>query len=108
MGYAKRPLMDMSTWKSEKECMASHKPASLPTNFSNSGWHAMDISNYPTHLASGNVLHSLCVDYFGIKYVGDEHLNHLFAALRTETYEIVEDWKSDLSCGISLTWNYNK
>jgi hypothetical protein len=61
----KKALMVMSTWKSEKECMASHKLASLPTNFSNSDWHAMDTSNNPTHLASGNMLHgpsgSTCV-----------------------------------------------
>jgi hypothetical protein len=37
--------------------MASHKPASLPTNFSNSGWHMLDTLNYPTHLAFGNTLH---------------------------------------------------
>ncbi len=56
-GYAKRPLMVMSTWKSEQVCRISHKPASLPTNLSNFGWHAMDTLNNPTHLASGNTLH---------------------------------------------------
>jgi hypothetical protein len=45
---------------------------------------------------------------FSIKYIGDEHLKHLFAALWTETYKIVEDWKSNLYCGISLAWNYDK
>jgi hypothetical protein len=49
-----------------------------------------------------------CMDNFGIKYIGEEHLNHLFAALWTETYEIDEAWKGNLYCGISLTWNYNK
>jgi hypothetical protein len=48
------------------------------------------------------------VDNFGIKYIGDEHLKHLFAAVWTETYKIVEDWKGNLYCGISLTWNYDK
>jgi hypothetical protein len=48
------------------------------------------------------------VDDFGIKYIGDEHLKHLFAALQTEIYKIVEDWKGDLNCGISLTWKYDK
>ncbi len=51
---------------------------------------------------------NLCVDDFGIKYIGDEHLKHLFAVLQTETYEIVENWKGNLYCGISLTWNYDK
>jgi hypothetical protein len=48
------------------------------------------------------------MDDFGIKYIGDEHLKHLFAALQTERYEIVEDWKGNLYYGISLEWNYDK
>ena len=51
---------------------------------------------------------NLCVDDFGVKYIGDDNLKHLFAALRKETYEIVEDWSGDLYCGISLDWNYDK
>jgi hypothetical protein len=51
---------------------------------------------------------NLCVDNFGIKYIGDKHLKHLFAAVWMETYKVVKDWKGDLYCGISLTWNYNK
>jgi hypothetical protein len=58
--------------------------------------------------ASRPIWFNLCVDDFGIKYIGDEHLNHLFAALWTETYKIIEDWKGNLYCGISLTWNYDK
>ncbi len=34
---------------------------------------------------------NLCVDNFGIKYIGGKHLKHLFAALWTETYKIVEN-----------------
>jgi hypothetical protein len=51
---------------------------------------------------------NLCVDDFGIKYIGREHLQHLYDALRTETYEIVEDLEGDLYCGIALKWNYTK
>jgi hypothetical protein len=58
--------------------------------------------------ASRPIWFNLCMDNFGIKYIGDEYLNHLFAALWTETYEIVEDWRGNLYCGICLTWNYNK
>jgi hypothetical protein len=46
------------------------------------------------------------VDDFGIKYVGKQHLNHLFATLR-KYYEIVEDRTGSLYCGIKLDWNYN-
>jgi hypothetical protein len=49
---------------------------------------------------------NLWVDDFGIKYIGDENLKHLFQALRTETYEIVEDWVGELYCAITLDWNY--
>ena len=34
--------------------------------------------------------------------------NTFFAALRTETYDIVEDWAGDLYCSINLEWNYAK
>jgi hypothetical protein len=42
---------------------------------------------------------NLCADDFGIKYIGDDNL-------RTETYDIVEDWIGNLYCGITLNWNY--
>ncbi len=48
----------------------------------------------------------LCVNYIGIKYFGEDNLKHLFASLQTETYNIVEDWKGNLYCGITLNWNY--
>jgi hypothetical protein len=51
---------------------------------------------------------NLCVDDFGVKYIGNENLRHLFAALRRETYDIVEDWAGDLYQGINLEWNYAK
>ncbi len=51
---------------------------------------------------------NLCVDNFGIKYIGDKHLKHLFAAIWMETYKIVKDWMGNLYCSISLTCNYNK
>jgi hypothetical protein len=57
---------------------------------------------------SNPIWFNLCVDDFGVKYIGDDNLKHLFAALRKETYDIVEDWSGDLYCGISLDWNYNK
>jgi hypothetical protein len=44
----------------------------------------------------------------GIKYIGQEYLQHLYDALQKETYEIVEDWAGDLYCGITLKWNYKK
>jgi hypothetical protein len=51
---------------------------------------------------------NLCVDDFGIKYIGKEHLQHLHDALRKETYNIVEDLEGNLYCAIALKWNYSK
>jgi len=51
---------------------------------------------------------NLCVDDFGIKYIGREHLEHLYNLQRKETYKIVEDLESDLYCVIALKWNYAK
>ncbi len=58
--------------------------------------------------ASRPIWFNLCMDDFGIKYIGEKHLKHLFAGLQTEMYKIVEDWKGSLYYGIFLTWNYNK
>jgi hypothetical protein len=51
---------------------------------------------------------NLCVDNFGIKYIGREHLQHLYDALCKETYKIVKNWIGDLYCGSALKWNYKK
>jgi hypothetical protein len=51
---------------------------------------------------------NLCVDDFGIKYIGREHLQHLYKALRKKTYKIVKDLEGNLYCGIALKWNYAK
>ena len=45
---------------------------------------------------------------FGIKYIGCEHFQHIYDALRKETYEIVEGLEGDLYCGIALKGNYGK
>ena len=48
------------------------------------------------------------LDDFGIKYIGEENLQHLYDALKAESYDIVEDRKGELYCGIALKWNYEK
>jgi hypothetical protein len=42
---------------------------------------------------------NLAVDDFGIKYIGKEHLQHLYNALQKETYKIVEDRVASTSSG---------
>ena len=53
----------------------------------------------------GPIYFSLVVDYFRVKYVGEEHAAHLDAALK-ETYDIEVDSKGDKYVGISLDWDY--
>ncbi len=51
---------------------------------------------------------NLCVENFGIKYIGRKHLQHLYNALHKETYRIVVFWTGGLYCGITLKWNFEK
>ena len=53
------------------------------------------------------VLFTLVVDNFGIKYVGEENAKHLLGVLK-ESYEIEEDWNGSLYCEITLDWHYEK
>jgi hypothetical protein len=57
--------------------------------------------------ASRPVQFTLIVDDFGIKYVGQDHLNHLIKALK-KFYEVSVDESGSLYCGITLKWDYDK
>ena len=48
----------------------------------------------------------LVVDYFGIKYIGQENAQHLIDVLK-DFYEVEIYWKGKLYCGISLDFHYN-
>ena len=48
---------------------------------------------------------SLIVDDFGVKYVGEEHAQHLINVLK-EHYELTEDWEGKKYSGITLDWDY--
>ena len=50
---------------------------------------------------------SLLVDDFGVKYVGDEHAEHLLAALR-ENYTVSPNWNGKRYAGMTLDWDYVK
>ena len=64
--------------------------------------------NEQPHTPGRPVWFNLAVDDFGIKYIGDENLQHLYDALRQKTYEIVEDRVGNTYCSINLLWNYKK
>jgi hypothetical protein len=48
---------------------------------------------------------SLVVDDFGIKYVGQEHADHLKASIEKH-YQISCDWTGSAYCGLQLDWDY--
>jgi hypothetical protein len=49
---------------------------------------------------------TLIVDDFGVKYVGEEHANHLLSVLK-EHYVVDEHWEdSQKYCGITMDWDY--
>ena len=47
----------------------------------------------------------LCVENFGVKYVGKEHVQHLMAVLENH-YTISHDWAGKRYLGIDLDWDY--
>ena len=49
----------------------------------------------------------LCVDDFGIKYIGKNNLKHLQQALKDQ-YDITQDDTGNFYCGPNLKWDYNK
>jgi hypothetical protein len=50
---------------------------------------------------------TLTVDNFGVKYVGDEHAQHLIDVLE-EFYEVDKDWTGKKYCGTNLDWDYDR
>jgi hypothetical protein len=51
-------------------------------------------------------LFTLCVDDFGIKYIGREHANHLAKVLE-ERYKCSIDWDRKCYLGMNMDWDYN-
>ena len=47
---------------------------------------------------------TLVVDGFGMKYIGKQHAERLMNILK-QHYDMEEDWKRELYCGITLKWN---
>jgi hypothetical protein len=52
------------------------------------------------------LLFTLCVNNFGIKYIGREHANHL-AKIFKEDYECSIDWDGNRYLGMNMDWDYN-
>jgi hypothetical protein len=54
---------------------------------------------------TGPISFSLVVDYFGVKYVGREHAEHLMECIK-KNYNISSDWNGSAYCGLTLEWDY--
>jgi hypothetical protein len=48
----------------------------------------------------------LCVDNFGIKYVGHKHAEHLVTIL-PKHYRCLQDWDGQRYLGMNIDWDYN-
>jgi hypothetical protein len=79
-----------------KKCLAIHGYYEQP--------HTPSLFKHKSH----PVWLNLAVEYFSIKYNGENNLQHLYNALRTESYDIIEDQVGNLYCGINLSWHYEK
>ena len=49
----------------------------------------------------------MVVNNFGIKYVGEEHVEHLMSVLKI-SYTIAHDWKGKKYINITFDWNYKQ
>eukprot|EP00957_Ditylum_brightwellii_P113022 8618552-Ditylum_brightwellii.AAC.1 len=47
----------------------------------------------------------LSVDYFGVKYMCQEDVNHLIKSIKIN-YRATVDWLGTKYCGVTLDWNY--
>ncbi len=47
----------------------------------------------------------LCVDDFGVKYVGTEHAKHLLQTINAH-YNTSHDWQGERYLGLTISWNY--
>jgi hypothetical protein len=77
------------TWRYTKECTDCLWSASCPTSSSRNFEqpHTLGLWKHVTH----SVQFNKCVDNFGIKYIGQDHLQLLYDTLQKEAYEIVDD-----------------
>ena len=55
--------------------------------------------------ATKNIIFSLVVDDFGVKYVGKDNVNHMIQALK-KLYTVSIDWDGALYCIIYIAWDY--
>eukprot|EP00804_Cyclotella_cryptica_P021956 CCRYP_000903-RA/>CCRYP_000903-RA protein AED:0.16 eAED:0.16 QI:0/0/0/1/1/1/4/0/960 len=88
-------------------CKVSHRQGYLPMNLNAHGYHQSKLVPGLWKHIWRPIQFTLVVDDFGIKYVGDEHPQHLLKVLQ-EHYTVTTDWKGSRYIGITLDWDYGK
>jgi hypothetical protein len=53
------------------------------------------------------LLFTLCVDNFGIKYVGWEHANQHLAKIPEKHFKCSIDWDGNRYLGMTMDWDFN-
>ncbi|KAL7485101.1 hypothetical protein ACHAW6_012619 [Cyclotella cf. meneghiniana] len=48
---------------------------------------------------------TLCVNDFGVKYIGIKHVQHLIQTLNKH-YQTSQDWNRECYLGLTITWDY--
>jgi hypothetical protein len=70
------------------------------------GYHQMEHTHGLFKHETRPVMFALVIDDFGVQYVGQENAQHL-ADVISAKYKMTTDWRGELYCGITLTWDYD-
>ena len=89
MGYPNHKYWPTSCWKKSQETWFFEVP------------HTPGLFTHKTR----PVWFTLCIDDFGVKYVGKEQADYLMSGLK-QFYNMEKDWKGALYYIISLDWHY--
>ena len=67
----------------------------------------MQIHTGTVDTQKNGIIFTLCVDYFGIKYIDRANALHLLDALKAK-YTMSTEWEGKVYCGLTLDWNYKE
>ena len=90
MIWPQKKKMDIFTWKSQGEYMDPHNQAYWPTNWwkkrlEKQGYYELPHTPGLSRHETRQILFTLVVDGFDIKYVGEENAKHLLGVLKNYT-----------------------
>ena len=71
------------------------------------GYHPVAITPGLWKHETRDIVFSLVVDDFGIRYTSKDDADHLLATLERH-YQVSTDWSGARYCGLSLAWDYDK